>query len=401
MKLHTTQLFFFIQLKNFNSFMNANIFLFTFGSILLVFCIQKSYINRPQTYSDYINHKVYKAPEIIWGNHKENPNPPRLSKSTPVNETLYVMIFDSEFKADHFQCIAKKQWIEPFLKEPFVDGVEIYSRSRWFNKECNLSTIVTPKPPKKYLIANPSSWVLSNALKMFLERSNSGWLLLIGDSAYIKIDLFKQFFHSFILNKDPLKSPTASGGCIDQRYFFQMFIVESGILFSRNAIENIFNEKSLATWNITYQIGLNADEALSQITTGNYLFPRSRSNDCFLGREFVSSNDFVTLEKISSLYQSESTSNESFNEIIQTMLPKCEIPSYYYNINPGMQGLCSKRITSLNDVFIWSASGANKTKLEFLTNADRLISNLPNSVGYFWNPDKPQLCYISKGKYSQ
>lgn len=309
------------------------------------------------------------------------------------------MILDSEFKSDHFQCLAKKQWIDPILQEPYIDGVEIYSRARWFNKECNLSSIVTPKPPNEYLIANPSSWVLSNALKMFLERSDSGWLLLIGDSAYIKIDLFKHFFQQFILEKDPLTTSTASGGCIDQRYFFQMLIVESGIIFSRKAVENVFNERSVRTWEITYQIGLNADEALSQIATGNYLFPRSRSNDCFLGREFVSSNDFVILENISSMYQKAgSIESESFNEQIKEMLPKCAIPDYYYNINPGMQGLCSKRITPLNDVFIWSASGANKTKLDFLSNADKLINNLPNSVGYFWNPDKPQLCYIPQKK---
>lgn len=375
--------------------MNANIFLTTFGSFLLVFFIRKTYTSRSLSYSDYIHRQIYTVPDIVWGSDMKNPKPPHLSKSIEAKDKLYVMILDSEFKSNHFQCVAKKQWIDPFLKEPFIDGVEIYSRAEWTNSECNLSTIVTPKPPKKYLIANPSSWVLSNALKMFLERSDSGWLLLIGDAAYIKIDLFKHFFKKFIEDKDPINAAAASGGCIDQRYFFQMFIVESGIVFSRKAIENLFNEKSDKTWDITYQIGLNGDEALSQIATGNYIFPRSKANDCFLGREFVSSDDFIVLENISSMYHKDDSDN-SIEQIIQSKLPQCIIPAYYHNINPGMQGLCSKRITSLNDVFIWSAYGTNKTKLDFLLNADRLINNLPDSVGYFWNPDKPQLCYIAK-----
>lgn len=376
--------------------MNANIFLLTFGSILLILCLKESYANRPRSYSSYIHSERYIIPEIKWSSEKDNPSPPHLSKSFQAKDKLYIMILDSEFKPNDFQCLAKKQWIDPILKEPYVDGVEIYSRNRWFNSACNLSSIVTPKPPKIYSTINPSSWVLSNALKMFLERSDSGWLLLIGDAAFINLDKFKDFFSRFKEEKDPITTSTATGGCIDQRYFFQMFIVESGIIFSRKAIENVFRERSMKTWDITYQIGLNADEALSQITTENYLFPRSKANDCFLGREFLLSDDFVSLESISSMYQNKKYQEENFDQIIQEMIPLCEIPKQYYSINPGMQGLCSRKITPLNDLIIWSASGSNKTKFEFLSNADRLLSNLPSSVGYFWNPDKPQLCYIKK-----
>lgn len=340
------------------------------------------YIDRPLSYKDYIKSKPFQQKKIKWGNPNTNKNPPRHSTLKKSEDKLYIMIFDTEFQANKYQCIAKQQWVDPLSTEDFIDGIEFYSHSTYTNWECNISTIVPPQPPEQFMSPNPSSWVISKALEMYLSRSDSGWVLLIGDAAYIDVEKFKDFFKHFKTMKDPLRKEYASGGCIEERYFFYMLILDSGILLSRKGAERVLETFSKNTWEVAYQIGLNGEEALSQIFIHNLISPQGSANDLFLGREFVSSDDLELLSDI--------TVNNMPYKI--NTLPQCIIPKMYYSIRPGESNLCSYTVTPLNQIIIWSGSGKYQSKLEFLTKAPKILQNIPPILSYYWSPVKPKLC---------
>ena len=131
--------------------------------------------------------------KISKQNKISNPSPLRKNNKF---ESLYIAIYDDEYEAKEYQCLMKKQWMDPFLQNDLIDGIEFYSLISYTNNLCNLSTITLKNPPKK--MKDPSSWEIHEILKSYIERSNSGWLFLVGPSAFIKKEEFFSFFNKLL-----------------------------------------------------------------------------------------------------------------------------------------------------------------------------------------------------------
>ena len=349
-------------------------FLFILSLVMCKKSYSKSKINQHNSHQQNTPSTIYKPNVIKWDKDYVNP---KHQKKTDANnsQSLYIMIIDSEFKPKHFQCLMKKQWVDELLKQDFVDGAEYFSRIHWENEECGISTIVTP--PSIYKTLNPTSWILLNSLKMFLERSDSAYLFLVGDATYIKVPEFINFFKEFSKFKSPREYLYSSGSCIELRYFFQMFLIGSGILLSRKLVTNLVEEEAMQTWMVACEVGINSDESLSQICDQFGMYPQNNANNQFVGQEFRYKTDYnIILSK-------------NFDN-----LPKCEIPKEYINNIPGTPGVCSKEIIKFKDVISWSGAGRNATKLFFLENAKLMLENLPDFLGYYWSQSHPRLCRL-------
>lgn len=335
----------------------------------------------PPKFRNYIKSYVYKSKPAEWSNPKLNP--PSSSKNVS-GKTLYIAIIDSEYGSHPFQCLMKKQWVDEISEYGFVDKIEYYSRIRWTNSNCNITTIVTP-PPKFKNTLNPTTWILVNTLEMFLQRSNSPYLLLIGDACYLKVNDFVDYFAEF---KNQIL-----GGCIEQRYFFQMLLIESGILISRQTVKKFLSNSVMNTWNVGSEVGITADEIFSQVGDQAGFYIKNYVENRFVGREFREHSDFDRLK------------HKKFDD-----LPPCNIPSIYIYNPPGEQGICSSEITKFNRIIIWSASlpadptksvqikssefesESAKNKFDFLKNAEQMIENNPDFLAYYWAQSKPRLC---------
>ncbi|OHT17136.1 hypothetical protein TRFO_12665 [Tritrichomonas foetus] len=355
---------------------NAPIYICVFSSAYLILCIfmYYSYTNVWTGNNGVRNSKIYTLPELEWDDYRKNPE--YHGKTDPeTSNSLYVMILDSENKAQPFQCIMKKQWVDQLSQKRFVDGIEYYSRIHWTNPECNISTIVTPK--SKYNAINPSSWILLNSFKMFLERSNAAWLFVINDAAYMDVGKFESFFDEYKKKKMPRNNIYITGSCIEQRYFFQMLLIDSGILMSRKAVQDFTASNVMNTWEVTCEVGINADETLAQVGDQIYIYVRNSAENRFVGREFRNLSDFSILEK------------REFQH-----LKKCEVPDVYINNPPGEQGICSSEITPFKNIIIWAAAGNKISKLDFLEKAPQMLKNVPDYLGYFWAQTRPQLCKL-------
>lgn len=341
----------------------------------------------PPTYKNYVKSCVYKSKPAEWSNPKYNP--PNSIKNIS-GKALYIAVIDSEYGPHPFQCLMKKQWIDEISKQGFIDKIEYYSRVRWTNKECNITTIVTPQPKYKDTL-NPTTWILVSTLKMFLERSNSQYLLIIGDSCYIKTkdfaDYFSKFYHPIL------------GGCIEQRYFFQMLLIESGILISRQTVKKFLSDSVMDTWDVGSEVGITAEEIFSQVGDQAGYYIKNYVENKFVGREFRELKDFDRLKQ------------KNFDD-----LPPCTIPDIYIHNPPGEQGVCSSQITKFNNIIIWSAalpadptkstqhkssifnseieSESAKNKYDFLKNAEQMINNNPDFLAYYWAQSKPRLCKL-------
>jgi hypothetical protein len=69
-------------------------------------------------------------------------------------------------------------------------------------------------------------------------------------------------------------------------------------------------------------------------------------------------------------------------------------------LRPGELGLCSAKITTINSIITWSAS-TSIGKREFLEEAETLLNNNPDNLGYYWDLTKPKLCEIIPGRAAQ
>lgn len=362
--------------------------------IYLLLCFFMYRFLAPPTYMNYIKSCVYKSKPPEWSNPKLNlPSSP----NNLTGKTLYIAIIDTEYAPHPFQCLMKNQWVDELSKHWFIDKIEYFSRIRWTNKQCNITTIVTPHPKFKDTL-NPTSWILVNTLKMFLERSKSPYLFIVGDSCYLKVNEFVDFFSKF--------NGRISGGCIEQRYFFQMLLIESGIIISRQTVMNFISDSAMKTWDVASEVGITADESFSQIGDQVGLYIKNYAENRFVGREFREYSDFDRLK------------NKRFED-----LPPCTIPSVYINNPPGEQGICSSEITKFNQIISWSAfipadptkttsykssltdklnfnsnsdneSESARNKYKFLKNARKMINNNPDYLSYYWAQSKPRLCKI-------
>ena len=301
--------------------------------------------------------------------NKQNPPPP-MSSSESASDSLYIMIFDEEYSPKDFHCLTYNQWIESFRDYSFVDGVEIYSLNGWKHPNCNMQTVTVPSPPQK--MKDPTSWQLYKSLELYLERSTSEWLFLVGDATYISSSRFLSFIKE--IQRSGPHATVARGGCIEQRYFFQLLEISSGIIFSRTAVENIL--KLDLHWNTSFAMELRADEALGHAINNINLYVPNQVANGFVGNEFFDKNDFIILM------------NKDFDK-----LPTCKIRDELYNPFPGTQGNCVKHVQKFMEIFSW-AGGGKKHKKEFLENAEEMLNGASSSVGLIWEKVKPRLCKL-------
>lgn len=318
------------------------------------------------------NRKIYIPKKPIW-KLGENPPPQKLSNSS-ANEKLYVMIIDSEYESNPYHCIMKNQWVDKFIKNPKVDGVEMYSVNAWTNQECNLSSITIPEIPKQKI--NPSAYLLYNALSMTLNRTDAGWIFIIGDAAYIHVDRFFEWVSRIMNSHNPEYEIFMTGSCVEERYFFQMLLTSSGILISRKFAENLVKSGSDSLWDVSYSVGITSDEILAKISDklGQYI-PGTQTS-VLVGRGFTDKLHYELLTE------------KQFDS-----LPKCKIPEEYLNSVPGELSLCISQILKFNQIISWSGT-YQIGKLEFLKNAEKMMNNNPDDLGYYWDRLYLALCKL-------
>ena len=336
-----------------------------FSFIILSFLI--FVINLPSTEEKTIEDPLNFSRKIRP--NKQNPPAP-MHSSEMASDSLYIMIFDEEYSPKDFHCLTYNQWIESFRDYSFVDGVEIYSLNGWKHPDCDLQTVTVPSPPEK--MKDPSSWQLYKSFELFLERSSSDWLFLVGDATFIQHTRFLNFIKE--IQSTGHHARVARGGCIEQRYFFQLLEISSGIIFSRTAIEKILDLD--LHWNTSFAMELRAEEALGHAINNIDLHVPNQVANGFVGNEFFNTNDFDILK------------NRDFDK-----LSPCKIRDELYNPFPGQQGNCVKHVQKFMDIFSW-AGGGKQHKKEFLLDAEEMLEAASADVGLIWEKIKPTLCKI-------
>jgi len=306
-----------------------------------------------------------------WKLRSQNPPAPRLS-SVSDDKQIYVAIIDDEYQPKPHHCKMANQWVSEFLENPRVDGVEIYSANAWSHPDCNLSTITIPSMPPQ--LFNPSAYILLRTFKMFLQRSTSGYLFVIGDAAYIKTNQFFQYLDRVTTSTRPLSERFMIGCCVEQRYFFQMLMINSGIVFSRRLVEDYVNSSQDHLWNVSFDVGIASDEILAQISDKIGIHIPGKQTHYHLGRGWRVQKHYQYLK------------DKKFDE-----LPQCNIPMEYLRPPPGELGLCAAQIYKVNEVFVWSGS-RGMTKLQFLESAEEWLTDIPDNVAYYWDRLYPTLC---------
>jgi hypothetical protein len=308
------------------------------------------------------------------------PNPPpvkRAAHTADSNGSLSVLVLDLDNKPAPHHCLLKNQWMTPFLEQNWIENVDIYSLSSWKHPACDLHALFVPPSPRHYV--DPSAWLFVKSLQTALNRTTSAWFYIVGDSVYIRPEPFYDFFQTRINHTNGHTQVAMNGGCIEKRYFFQMFVLDSGIFMSRAAAQRLVDPERLEVWDVAMEAGIHYDEILAHLSDEIGVGLRGSSNDQFVGRTFRNVSDFDILRK----------------KDFDTLAP-CMVPREYLMLRPGELGLCSSRITKFNSVFAWSAAHTIG-KVEFLAEAEKLLAGNPDDLGYFWDLTKPKLCKITAG----
>ncbi|EAX96547.1 hypothetical protein TVAG_256870 [Trichomonas vaginalis G3] len=315
---------------------------------------------------------IYRNKQYNW-KLGTNPPPPKLSTNGQ-SDKLYVMILDSEFESRPHQCIMKRQWMDPFLEHVEVDGIEVYSANAWTNKECNLSSITIPELPEQKI--NPGAFLLYESLKLFLERSDAGWLYIIGDAAYIKVDRFFAWLGNIMKSHSALTENFIIGSCVEERYFFQMLLTSSGVLLSRAYVKRLVATRDDDLWDVSMAVGITADEILAKISDKIGVYIPGKQTSDLVGRGFTDASHYKILM------------DKDFDN-----LPKCNIPQEYLRPFAGELGLCTAQIMKFNDIRVWSAT-RHLGKQKFLEDAEEMLNNNPDSLGYYWDRLYLTLCKL-------
>ena len=299
------------------------------------------------------------------------PNPPVKNDREFAKDGLFVVVLDRDGRPGRHFCQMKRQWMEKLAAQKDVEDVILVSEKFWKMDECSLSTLTVPRP--KYGTPDTSAWLLYKSFELFLERSRSGWLFLVGDCVYVKVDEFLSFF------KQGRNAGTLVGGCVEKRYFFQMLVLESGILLNRQTVLKLIEPELADTWQVMFEIGLPYDEALAHAADQVGFYFKGQKFNLFLGREFQNVSNFDALL------------TKSFTD-----LKPCIVPDKYLFNGPGDIGVCTPKVTLWSNLLTWSASGI-LSKTQFLEEAERMLDNNPSDLAFFWEGSKPALCNISLG----
>ena len=339
-----------------------------FLSFSLASLLMKKSQNSP--FYKYLHFHAYNPPHPKWKLRKQNPPPPNNSHVTP-SQKLYVMVIDEEYQPSKFQCLFVNQWVRNMEKSEVVDGIEIYSLNKWENTECNISSITINELPLQTI--NPSAFLLINSIKMALNRTDANWFFVIGDSAYIKVEKFLNYFQH-IASENPPEDKFIIGNCVEERYFFQMLLLNSGILMSRSVMQQFVDTSDDHSWEIAFQTALTGEEILAEMADKNDIDIKTKHTNEFLGRGWRKPEHFDILR------------SKRFD-----VLPHCNIPYNYYVPGASELGLCSYDIVSLNHISVWSGV-RGMSKFEFLDEAEDMLAGVPDYVSYYWDLLYPTLC---------
>ena len=280
-------------------------------------------------------------------------------------ESLYIAIFDDEYEPKPYQCLMKKQWIDPFSHNPFIDGIEMYSLTYFHNKECNLSTISIPLPAKR--MKDPSSWQIYNILKSFLERSKSAWLFLVGPAAFIQEENFFYFFKHLLNEYTDEYTIMSRGCCIEPSYYFQILQISSGVFISRRSVEKILQLNEF--WNVVFSIEIDGNEALFHALDQIGVIASQSNSIGMIGDAFLDEKDFERLL------------TKNFEG-----LPQCQT-------NIERDRTCIEDPQLFLSMISWAGGGKNNRTF-FLQNAEKMIKDVKPNLGIVWIGQKPKLCMI-------
>lgn len=300
---------------------------------------------------------------------KSNPKPPR---SVNDESSVYIAIFDEEYEEKVYHEYVYKQWISKLRQNPRIDGVELYSLVKWSSPSFDLSTIVVQNPP--HFMSDPRAWQLYHILKLYMERSLSKWLFLIGDAAYINHDNFEKFItDEVLLSYDP-NSIMFKGSCVEPRYFFQELQISSGVLLSRETVRNIIDLDKF--WNHTFEIELNPDDALGQSFCQLNACADLGIKNGFIGGGFNSDRDYNVL-----------LSGDD------SKLPPCIVADNLKNPPAGIAGNCVKFEQRFSEFISWAGAKKN-LKTQFLKNAELMVRHIKPEYGIVWDRMNPILCKL-------
>jgi len=340
------------------------------AAILLIFVASTRMAPADQpSFSDLAHPHVVSEPKRTL--HPNSPNPPPELHS-PDNDSLYVAILDFQSEPAAHHCLLKSQWIDKFLARDNVENVEFYSLASWTNEDCHLHSLPVDRPPER--MADSSSWLFTESLKLALNRSTSGWFFIVTDAVYIRVDPFFAFFANHAQSLDPFTQKSFFGGCYEKRYFFQLMTPESGVFLSRHFAEELL--RLTKVWSVVMDIGIQYDEALAHISDEVGVSIKRNAVEEMLGRAWRNHSDFELM------------ANKSFGN-----LPVCAVPrSHIYNA-PGELGLCLAGVVRLNSVITWAVDDAMDKKM-FLERAEEFIEGNPDDLGFYWDLTRPTLCIV-------
>lgn len=296
------------------------------------------------------------------------PPPKRASQNIPQNQKVYIAIIDSEYRPSNHHCLMRQAWIDDAEKLEFVDGVEIYSNVSFSNSQCQINSISFPPPPSKFhLQHNPSCVIIRNMLRLFLERSDAGWLLYLTDNSFVNVKNLPNLISSMNCNY-PLEIPKVSGQCIEMRDYFQIFQKNSGSLISRKAAILLTSNKMNKTWDVSCEIEIDFSEAIAHALDINSLYAIRNNNQLFLGSPFSNKADYKALL------------DKSFSHI-----EAC--PDHYESSR-----VCHPTVQPFRNLAVWSGVGEYMDKYEFMKNAKEMIESATNYLSFKYNIYKSDLC---------
>jgi hypothetical protein len=202
-------------------------------------------------------------------------------------------------------------------------------------------------------------------IRSYLERSDAGWLLFVGDGAFIDVSELKALKTS-IQSQNPIDNPAISGQCSQIRDYFETFAKNSGAFISRRAA--VLLNETVQTWAVACEVEIDGSEALSHALdiTGQYAAPND--NHRFLGYPFRAKSDYVALL----------TKNFAAIE---------NCPKTY-----SSNRVCHPIVVRMKDVVIWAGAGPEMSKIEFLENARTMLAGLPDNLYFKYTVYEAELC---------
>ena len=310
----------------------------------------------------------YSSPKRIF----EIPyDPPRSAQKNLTNrQTLYIAILDSVYEPSDLMCTLKNSWVSDVEKLPFIDGVEYYSISSYEDTNCSMKTITFDDPPERFPITrSPSCYLLYSTLQMFLKRSESNWLLVVSDSAYVHPQNLAKFVDE-MSKVGYYHLAFAKGQCVELRDYFQIFSPASGALFSRNAVLKILEKPK--KMELSCEIEIPAFEAVAHQLDDMNVFAMHNHEPRFLGQAFTQKTDYAALDTG-----------------VFTNIKQCE--QFYESPR-----VCFTRSNHFKDLVVWAGSGDRMDRLQFLEKAKSWIDNAPQNLGFMYNSYLTDLCQFKQ-----